>query len=89
MYNAYIPNGIPYEKIPEEQAPPGSDSSIPPGSRLKEKLSHLLHRFFEWDSLDSGDLLLVLILFLLFKEEDRSDALLLLALAALFFLSED
>ena len=90
MYNAYIPNGTPYEKIPEDQMPPGSDTFFPGswGPKLKEALSGLLGKF-KRDTVDSGDLLLLLILFLLLKEEDHSDALLLLGLAALFFLGED
>ena len=94
IYNAYIPGGAPYEKI-SEGSPPGSDcrsssasgksSGKSPGSPLAG-LSGLLGKL---GKLDSGDLLLLLILFLLLKEGEQTDWVLLLALAAVFFLDGD
>ena len=92
IYNAYIPGGVPYEKIPEG-SPPGRDSHASSvsgkssGSPLAG-LSGLLGKL-NLNKLDSGDLLLLLILFLLLKEGDGSDWVLLLALAAVFLLDGD
>lgn len=85
IYNAYIPGDGPYEKIPEEH-PPGSDpvfSSLL-GGKLGGKggLSGLLSKL-GLDKWDSGDLLLLLILFLLWREGDNFDLVLLLGLALL------
>ena len=79
MYNAYLPNGPAYEKIPEE-CPPGSDKSkgFPGQKGLLDQLG--------LGKLDTGDLLLLLLLFLLLKEDDQGDGFLLLALAAVFLL---
>ncbi len=94
IYNAYIPGGEPYEKIPEE-SPPGFDFSSlfkKFGERDEEggkgKLSGLLKKF-GLDRLDSGDILLLLILFLLLREGDHSDIFILLALAAVFLFDND
>ena len=83
MYNAYIPGPRPYEKIPEE-VPPGSDTAS--SSLLGSKLGGLsgLLKKLGLDRLDTGDLLLLLLLFLLLREGDQWDPLLLLALAFLF-----
>lgn len=83
MYNAYIPGPQPYEKIPEE-SPPGFDAAS--SSLLGSKLGGLsgLLKKFGLDRLDSGDLLLLLILFLLLREKDQWDPILLLALAFVF-----
>ena len=82
MYNAYIPQPPPHEKIPEEH-PPGSKRSYstPTASGLKSLLDRL-----GLGKLDTGDLLLLLLLFLLLKEDDQGDMILLLALASVFFL---
>lgn len=87
MYNAYIPGCEPYETIPEEpapgskQTPPQKDAGAPGGlSGILKKLG--------LGKLDSGDLLLLLILFLLLREGDKFDSVLLLALAAIFLLPD-
>ncbi len=84
IYNAYIPGDGPYEKIPEEH-PPGSDtvfSSLLGGKLGSKGLSGLLSKL-GLDKWDSGDLLLLLILFLLWREGDNFDLVLLLGLALL------
>lgn len=96
MYNAYIPGAGPYEKIPEDR-PPGSGSSFLGGLGAslgslgslggKGALSGLLGKL-GLGKMDTGDILLLLILFLLWKEGDQFDLILLLALAFLF-LRED
>ena len=88
IYNTYIPGCGPYEKIPEE-TPPGSDSAASSiFSSVSGGLSGLLGKL-NLNKLDSGDLLLLLILCLLMKEGDGSDWVLLLALAAVFLLDGD
>ena len=61
MYNAYIPGGEPYETIPEDHDPPGFHRLFEKeGSAISGLLKKLgLHK------LDSGDLLLLLLLSLL------------------------
>ena len=88
IYNAYIPGGGPYEKIPEEH-PPGCESVVSSllGGKTGGGLSGLLGKL-GLSKLDSGDILLLLILFLLWREGDAFDLVLLLALA-LLFLRED
>ena len=90
IYNAYIPGPGPYEKIPEE-APPGSASllsSLLGGKGGGKGLTSLLGSL-GLDKWDSGDLLLLLILFLLLREGDSFDLVLLLALALLFLRDGD
>ena len=62
IYNAYIPGGGPYEKIPEEH-PPGFESMFSSllGSKGTGGLSGLLGKL-GLGKLDSGDILLLLIL---------------------------
>lgn len=78
IYNAYIPGGGPYEKIPEEH-PPGFESMFSSllGSKGTGGLSGLLGKL-GLGKLDSGDILLLLILFLLWREGDHFDLVLLL-----------
>ena len=62
MYNAYIPQKVPYEKIPEE-SPPGFDTSYstPAGSGLKGLLDRLgLGKPFEEGILAMGTLALAM-----------------------------
>lgn len=82
MYNAYIPQPSPHEKIPEG-SPPGFDAfySAPTSAGLKSLLGRL-----GLGKPDTGDLLLLLLLFLLLKEDGQGDMLLLLALASVFLL---
>ena len=89
MYNAYIPGCEPYEKLPEETAPGGEHVQKPPSKEagLLGGL-HTLLKKLGLGKLDSGDLLLLLILFLLLREGDKLDSVLLLALAAIFLLPD-
>lgn len=88
IFNAYIPGEGPYEKIPEDR-PPGSggifSSLLGPGAA--GGLQGLVERF-RLDRLDSGDLLLLLILVLLLREGERSDAVTVLAIAAVLLLTD-
>jgi hypothetical protein len=79
MYNAYIPQPPPHEKIPEDH-PPGFDKSrhTSPAKSLLDRLG--------LGKLETEDLLLLLLLFLLLKEGDQGDMILLLALASVFLL---
>lgn len=89
MYNAYIPGGQPYEMIPEEP-PPGPASAPGPSRKEKEKPLEGLSALWKklgLSKLESSDLLL-LILFLLLREGDKFDPVLLLALAAVFLLPD-
>lgn len=88
IYNAYIPGDLPYERIPEEH-PPGSESVFSSllGGKGAGGLSGLLGKL-GLSKVDSGDLLLLLILFLLWREGDHFDLVLLLALAFLFLREE-
>lgn len=90
MYNAYIPGGQPYEMIPEEP-PPGPASAPGPSRNEKEKPFEGLSALWKklgLSRLESSDLLLLLILFLLLREGDKFDPVLLLALAAVFLLPD-
>lgn len=89
MYNAYIPGCEPYEKIPEE-TPPGSEQVQKPPPKEAGSLGGLssLLKKLGLGKLESGDLLLLLILFLLFREGDKFDSVLFLALAAIFLLPD-
>ena len=72
IYNAYIPGEGPYENIPEEH-PPGWGATL--SSLLGGKgggLTSLLQKL-GFGKVDSGDLLLMLILFLLWREGDQLD----------------
>ena len=86
MYNRYIrnDNGA-YTRIPQEEKHPGA--SPPPGGRTIDGLTgflrHLLDQF-HLDRVDTGDLLLLVILFFLFKED--ADEELLVALGLLLIL---
>lgn len=87
MYNRYIPNDTPYERIPDHGStsrtsgtqffrqetrrppPPSSSKSENPLEGIVGKLGGLLKNF-HLEGLDSGDILLVLILIFLFLESD-------------------
>ena len=87
-YNAYIPGEGPDENIPEEPSP-GWGAAL--SSLLGGKgggLTSLLHKL-GFGKVDSGDLLLMLILFLLWREGDQLDWVLLLGLALLFLRDSD
>ena len=77
MYNRYIQRDEgPYRPVPPE--PPRREPPPPPPGELY-MLERLLDRLHLRD-LDSGDLLLLLILFLLFRQEADEEALIALAL---------
>lgn len=82
MYNAYLPQDPPYEKRPED-SPPGTGpfSFFGGSSSLRKLLSSLLP-----DTLDQGDLILLLVLYLLWRDRENGDPILLLTLAAALFL---
>ena len=96
MYNRYIPGAGGYTRIPEEdappvrrEAPPHDDSLFPPHSdspSTAEKsagaLSSLL-KSLKLDHLDSGDVLLLLILLFLFMEGDDVELMITLGLLLL------
>ena len=78
MYNRYIPNGASYTRIPEEDAPPVRTPPEPEQAPEAEKkaehkaaggLSGLL-KGLKLEGLDTGDVLLLLILLFLFLEGD-------------------
>ena len=89
MYNAYIPGCEPYEKIPEETTPGSEQVQKPPPKETSVLggLSGLLQKL-GLGKLESGDLLLLLILFLLLRDGDKFDSVLLLALAAIILLPD-
>ena len=78
MYNRYIQRDEgPYRPVPPEQPRRREPPPPPPGElHMLERLLDRLHL----RDLDSGDLLLLLILFLLFRQEADEEALIALAL---------
>lgn len=94
MYNRYIrsPQGD-FTRIPEDEPPKQPPESPcgppPPPEKAPDTDSSLLRRLFGKlgiDTIDSGDLLLLLILFLLFSEGEERDEELLIALGLLLIL---
>lgn len=97
MYNRYTRNDTgSYTRMPQKEAPPSTPPSPPPrpsapltksisGSSASERdlLNNLLAKF-HLDDLDSGDLLVLLMLFLLIRE--KADEELLIALGLLLIL---
>lgn len=80
MYNRYIPNGASYTRVVEEDAPPTQtvppdapppepDAEAPESAKPASGLGKLL-RGLKLDGLDTGDVLLLLILLFLFLEGD-------------------
>lgn len=92
IYNAYLPKEDTYEKIPGQQTPPFGGSFF--GSLFhhdKNKKNAGFSGIFQklrLDNWDSGDFLLLLILFLLIREGDKSDAVVALAIAVLLLLED-
>ena len=98
MYNRYIRNDSgTYSRIPQEepQTPPGNTPPKPPttppppppGGERKDGLTAFLRHFldqFHLDHVDTGDLLLLGLLFFLFRED--ADEELLVALGLLLIL---
>ena len=85
MYNRYIRNDSgSYTRIPEEerQSPPPSGPPPPPQSG-SDGLSGFLRHFldqFHLDHVDTGDLLLLGLLFFLFREDADEELLVALGL---------
>ena len=99
MYNRYIPNGAAYIRISEEDTPPfpppsgpdaRADTGVQPTSGAdpakKSGLAGLLHTL-KLDSLDTGDILLLLIILFLFLEGDDMELMITLGLLLLLGLS--
>ena len=98
MYNRYIRNDSgTYSRIPQEEpqlspgnrqeTPPKPPPPPPPGGEHKDGLSAFLRHFldqFHLDHVDTGDLLLLGLLFFLFRED--ADEELLVALGLLLIL---
>lgn len=81
MYNRYIPQNSRYTPVEGPEQPSHADV----GERSKpgrQTLSELLKRL-RLDSLDSGDILLLLVILLLWKESGDTDLLLALGGAML------
>lgn len=91
MYNRYIPNGTSYTRIPQEDAPspPPREEKRPPKAGGKKKAGALgeLLKSLKLDSLDTGDVLLLLILLCLFLEGDDMELVITLALVLLLGLN--
>lgn len=84
MYNRYIRNDTgQYQRVPVQDPPPehgpGPSPPPPPPPGGKGILSGILEKFHLQD-MDKGDLLLLFILFLLFKEGEDEELLIALAL---------
>lgn len=95
MYNRYIPDSTPYEKVSEpphtpgarkgaQRPPPPPPKGANPSEGIIGGLGGLLKNF-HLDKLDSGDVLLVLILLFLFLErEDNLELVITLGLLLVF-----
>ena len=79
MYNRYIPEGNPYTPVD----PPAKEDR--PREKGKRSLESLLKRL-PIEKLDTGDILLALIVLLLWKDSEDTD--LLLAFGAAMFMGE-
>ena len=93
MYNRYIPNGASYTRVVEEDAPPTQtvppdapppepDAEAPESAKPASGLGKLL-RGLKLDGLDTGDVLLLLILLFLFLEGDDMELVITLGLLLL------
>lgn len=86
MYNRYIPNGSTYARIPESDSPPplpeGQEVPAADGSGDKKGLSAIL-KSLKLDDLDTGDVLILLILLFLFLEGDDIEMMITLGLMLL------
>ena len=84
LYNAYLPQPLPWEDKRPPAGPGGGDSlfGFLPAKGLRDIWDRL-----PLSGLDSGDLLLLLVLLLLWKE-NKADPLLLMALAAALLLED-
>lgn len=98
MYNRYIPNGAAYTRILEEDGPPSAEMrerrpSAAPSEQVQEEapekksggLASLL-KGLKLDELDTGDILLLLIMLFLFLEGDDLELVITLGLMLLLSL---
>lgn len=93
MYNRYIPNGASYTRVVEEDAPP--TQTVPPDAPPPEPDAEALEsakpasglgkllRGLKLDGLDTGDVLLLLILLFLLLEGDDMELVITLGLLLL------
>lgn len=101
MYNRYIPNGNSYTRVVEQEAPPASppsqgpqhkQPSPPPPSSYPSNRKNTspvgIPDLFRLDDLDSGDILLILILLFLFRDGDDMELLITLGLILLIGLGD-
>lgn len=84
MYNRYIPSGTSYQRIAEEDGPVGAAPAeeTVEGAEKKGVLAGLL-KGLKLDGLDTGDILLLLILLFLFLEGDDMELIITLGLVLL------
>ena len=82
MYNRYIPNDVPFTRV--------ESSTHGPSGRKKEDAGTLtgILRLFGMEQIDSGDVLLLLILLFLAREGDDLEMLITLGLALLMGLGK-
>lgn len=82
MYNRYIPSDIPFARV--------ESSGYSPSNEKKEDAGMLtgILRLFGVEQIDSGDVLLLLILLLLAREGDDLEMLITLGLALLMGLGK-
>lgn len=87
MYNRYIPSGASYARVTEEDAAPlSAPGKAEPVSEKKGGLSGIL-KGLKLENLDTGDILLLLILLFLFLEGDDIELIITLGLMLLLGLS--
>jgi hypothetical protein len=98
MYNRYLPEGVAYTQIPEEEhhAPAPAPEQRRQGAPGKKRgiLGDLLGQGEPWkalhlEELDRGDILLLLILLFLFLEGDNTELVITLGLLLLLGLGDD
>ncbi len=86
MFNRYIPSGSSYARIPENDSPTplseGQGTTAEDGAEEKKGLSAIL-KSLKLDDLDTGDVLLLLILLFLFLEGDDIELIITLGLMLL------
>jgi len=101
VYNRYIPEDASYSRVEETAPPPKAQRSPEPARRPrqnsfqlpdilsgKEGLSGLL-KTLRLDRIDSGDILLLLIMLYLMKEGDDMDLVIALGLTLIMGLGDD
>ena len=99
FYNRYIPEAGGYVRRPAEDGPlepppppPMPEEPVPPPPPEREAERGLLHRLLGrvgLEKLDTGDILLLLILFFLFREGDDMELVLTLGLLLLLGLEDE